>query len=224
MVGDRRIRIIVVDDHPVVRDGIREVLGNFSDFDVVGQAGDGAEAVRLAAEVTPEVIVMDVLMPEKGGVDACREIMDLLPETRVLMLTASTAPEAVVEAVAAGAAGYLLKDSGLDKLVEAIRDVVEGRFTLTAEVLRQAATMIRRDFAVSRLRGPEVLTEREKEILRLFCRGLSYAQIAEADGISRSTVRNALHRIQDKVGIGSKQEMVVWAVKNGLLEGAGPNA
>ena len=127
MVGDRRIRIMVVDDHPVVRDGMREVLNNFSDFDVVGQAGDGAEAVRLAAELRPEVIIMDVLMPEKGGIDACREIMDLLPGTRVLMLTASTAPAAVVESVAAGAAGFLLKDSGVEQLAEAIRQVGHGR-------------------------------------------------------------------------------------------------
>ena len=100
MVLDRRIRMIVVDDHPVVRDGIRELLNHFSDFHVVGKAGDGAEAVRLAAELGPEVIIMDVLMPERDGIDACREIMDLLPGTRVLMLTASTAPQAVVESVA----------------------------------------------------------------------------------------------------------------------------
>ena len=112
------------------------------------------EAVRLAAELGPEVIIMDVLMPERDGIDACREIMDLLPETRVLMLTASTAPQAVVESVAAGAAGYLLKDSGVEELAGAVREVAEGRFNLTAAVLRQAAVMIRRDLRVSRSAAP----------------------------------------------------------------------
>ena len=226
MVLDRRIRMIVVDDHPVVRDGIGELLNHFSDFHVVGKAGDGAEAVRLAAELGPEVIIMEVLMPERDGIDACREIMDLLPGTRVLMLTASTAPQAVVESVAAGAAGFLLKDSGVEELAGAVREVAEGRFNLTAEVLRQAAAMIRRDLGVSGSRGPEVLTEREREreLLRLFCSGRSYAQIADADGIGRSTVRNVLHRVQDKVGTESKQEMVVWAVTNGLIDPAEPKA
>ena len=217
MPHNGRIRLMVVDDHPVVRDGIRHVLQHFAQFDVVGQAGDGEEAVRLAADLKPDVIIMDVIMPGKDGVEACREIIDLLADTRVLILTAATAPEAVIEAIAAGASGYLLKDSGVDKLVEAIQEIAEGRVNLTADALRKAATMIRNDSMVSRFRGPELLTARETEILRLFCRGLSYTQIADADGISRSTVRNTIDRIQDKAGVGSKQEMVIWAVRAGLL-------
>ena len=219
MLTDKRIRVMVVDDHPVVRDGIRRVLQHFGDFNVVGLAGDGEEAVRLAVELTPEVIIMDVIMPGKDGVDACREIMDLLPDTRVLMLTASSAPDAVVEAIAAGASGYLLKDSGVDQLVAAIREIAEGQVKLTADALRRAAMMIRKNVSSSSSRGPELLTAKELQVLRRFCRGLSYTQIADADGISRSTVRNTIDRIQDKAGVGSKPEMVIWAVRAGLLDG-----
>ena len=218
MFQSRQIRVMVADDHPVVRDGIREVLNHFDEFNVVGLAANGDEAVRLAAELRPDVVVMDVIMPVKDGVDACREIMDLMTETRVLMLTASTAPGAVIEAIAAGASGYLLKDSGVDRLVEGIRDVSQGRVNLTAEALRRAAIMIRRDSVLSRTRGPDMLTPKETAMLRQFCRGLSYTQIADSDGISRSTVRNTIHRVQDKVGVDSKQEMVIWAARNGLLD------
>ena len=214
-----RIRVMVVDDHPVVRDGIWRVFQHFGELDVVGLAGDGQEAVRLAVELAPEVIVMDLIMPGKDGLDACREIMDLLPSTRVLMLTASSAPEAVVEAIAAGASGYLLKDSGVDQLVAAIQEIAKGQTNLTAEALRRAAMMIHKGVNTSRPRGPEVLTAREMEMLRHFCQGLSYRQIADTTGISRSTVRNAIDRIQDKAGAGSKPEMVIWAVRAGLLDG-----
>lgn len=222
MPPQQRIRVMVADDHPVVRDGIGRVLQHFEQFDVVGLAGDGEEAVRLAVELTPEVVIMDVVMPGKDGVEACREIIDLLPDTRVLMLTASSAPDAVVEAIAAGASGYLLKDSGVDQLVAVIQEIAEGRINLTADALRRAAVMIRRGAGASRSRGPEFLTARELEILRHFCRGLSYTQMADAYGISRSTVRNTIDRIQDKAGVGSKPEMVIWAVRAGLLDGYEP--
>ena len=106
-----RIRVMVVDDHPIVRSGLRDVLEASGRFEVVGQAGDGEEAVRTVEELKPDVIVMDVIMPGKDGIDACREIMELLPDTRVMMLTASTEEDAVIEAVAAGATGYLQKFS-----------------------------------------------------------------------------------------------------------------
>ena len=213
------IRVMVVDDHPVVREGIRRFLQHFAEFDVVGVAGDGEAAVRMASEVAPDVIIMDVVMPEKGGVDACREIIDLMPGTGVLMLTASTAPDAVIEGIAAGARGYLLKDSGVEELVGAIKEVAEGRVNLTAEALQRAAVMILKDPAGARFRGPDLLTARETELLRLFCRGLSYAQIAASAEIGESTVRNTLDRVQHKAGAGSKTQMVVWAVRVGLLDG-----
>ena len=122
MPADQRIRVMVVDDHPVVRDGLRNALMYSDEFDVVSQAANGSEAVGLAEDLRPDVIIMDVIMPEKDGVDACREIVDLLPDTRVLMLTASTEDEAVIESIAAGATGYLLKDTGLVELLETVRE------------------------------------------------------------------------------------------------------
>ena len=105
----KQIRVMLADDHPIMRDGLRDALQDEGDFEVVGSAGDGVEAVTMAQGLEPEVIVMDVIMPNKDGVDACREIMELLPDTRVLMLTASTTEDAVIEAIAAGATGYLQK-------------------------------------------------------------------------------------------------------------------
>ncbi len=212
------IRVMVVDDHPVVREGIRRSLQHFAEFDVVGVAGSGEEAVRLASQVAPDVIIMDVIMPGMGGVDACREIIHLMPGVGVLMLTASTAPAAVIEGVAAGASGYLLKDSGVKQLVGTIREVAEGRVNLTADALRQAAMLIRKDPAGAGFRGPDLLTTRETELLRLFCRGLSYAQISAATEVGQSTVRNTLDRVQHKAGASSKTEMVIWAVRAGLLD------
>lgn len=219
MEADGRKRVLVADDHPVVGEGIRQVLDHSDEFRVVGVAMDGEEAVRMAREFAPDVVIMDVLMPGKNGIDACREITELQPEIRVLMLTASNSSEAVVESVAAGATGYLVKDSGADRLVETLRDVAEGRFQLTADELRRAAGRIRKNALRSRPMDPGSLTPREKDVLLKFCEGMSYAQIAEEYGISRSNVRNTVYRIHDKTGSGSNQEMVVWAVRSGLLDG-----
>ena len=126
MAPATQTRVMVVDDHEIMRDGLREVLQRAGDFDVVGQAGDGEAAVRVAQSLKPDVIIMDVMMPLKNGIDACREITEMLPDTRVLMLTASAEEDAVMEAVAAGATGYLQKYSGKERLLRAVRDVAEG--------------------------------------------------------------------------------------------------
>ena len=122
MSSGERIRVMIVDDHSILRIGLKQVLEQSGEYEVVGQAADGEEAVRVAADVSPDVVVMDVMMPKKDGVEACREIMESAPETRVVMLTASTEDDAVVEAVAAGATGYLQKETGLDRLLSAMRD------------------------------------------------------------------------------------------------------
>ena len=113
-----RIRVLLADDHSIVLEGLQVMLERSGEFEVVGQARDGEEAVRAAAELSPDVIVMDVMMPNKDGVEACREIMESAPDTRVIMLTASTEEDAVIEAVAAGATGYLQKVSGMDRLLD----------------------------------------------------------------------------------------------------------
>ena len=126
MTNPMQTRVVLVDDHEIMRDGLRVVLERESDLEVVGHAGDGAAAVRAAQQFRPDVIVMDVMMPLKSGIDACREITEMLPDTRVLILTAASEDDAVMEAVAAGATGYLQKYSGKEKLLTAVRDVAMG--------------------------------------------------------------------------------------------------
>ena len=209
---------MVVDDHPIMRNGLRDTLEASGRFEVVGQAEDGEEAVRTVEEVAPQVIVMDVIMPNKDGIDACRDIKELLPETRVLMLTASTEEDAVIEAVAAGATGYLQKYSRPEELVAAVLDVAEGRLRIPGDVVREVFALVRGDRELASRQAPGNLTALERETLTLFASGRSYTEIAEARGISTVTVRNTLYRIQDKLGVANKQELVIWAVRNGLLD------
>ena len=212
----RRIRVLLADDHSIVREGLQAMLERSEEFEVVGQARDGVEAVKAASELSPDVIVMDVMMPKKDGVEACREIMESLPGTRVIMLTASTEADAVIEAVAAGATGYLQKVSGMDRLLSAVRDVAAGEMRLPSEVVRRVFERIR---AAARADEEEAeLTPREQEILASFCRGMSYVAIAQAREVKPVTIRNAVYTIQVKLGVASKQEIVVWAVRNGLLD------
>ena len=220
MSSRERIRVMVADDHPIMRNWLRDALNGEEDFEVVGQVSDGVEAVSMAVRVEPDVVVMDVMMPGKDGVDACREIMEALPGTQVLMLTASSSSEdAVVEAVAAGATGYLQKHSAPEELAVAIRDVANGRLRIPDRAIRRVFELIPGQRGLGAGRVLEEITDREKEILRLFARGKSYAQIAGARGNKASTIKNAIYRIQEKLGLNSKQELVVWAVRNGLLDG-----
>ena len=218
MSSPNRIRVMVVDDHPIMRNGLRDTLEASGRFEVVGQAEDGEEAVRTVEEIDPQVIVMDVIMPNKDGIDACRDIMELLPETRVLMLTASTEEDAVIEAIAAGATGYLQKYSRPEELVEAVLDVARGRLRIPGKVVREVFALVRGDRELAARQATAKLTARERETLTLFAGGRSYTEIAEARGNSAVTVRNTLYRIQDKLGIGRKQELVIWAVRNGLVD------
>ena len=210
------IRVLLVDDHSIMREGLQSMLAGSEELEVVGQARDGEEAVRAAAELSPDVVVMDVMMPNKDGVEACREIMDAAPDVRVIMLTASTEEDAVIEAVAAGATGYLQKVSGMDRLLDTIRQVAAGELRLPADVVRRVFEGIRRGAEPEDQNGP--LTRREREILALFCRGMSYARIAEIREVRPVTIRNAIYAIQGKLEVRSKQEIVVWAVQNGLLD------
>ena len=218
MSSVERIRVMVVDDHPIMRDGLREALEASGRFEVVGQAADGEEAVRTVAEIRPDVIVMDLIMPRMDGIDACREIKEILPDTRVLMLTASTEEDAVIEAFAAGATGYLEKYSRPEELAEAVLDVAEGQGRIPEKVVSRLFTMLKGERRQATRRATDKLTTLEQEVLTLFASGRSYSQIAEARSNSTVTVRNTLYRIQDKLGVTTKQELVVWAVQNGLLD------
>ena len=212
--------MLIVDDHSVLRVGLKEVLEDTGEFEVVGQAWDGDEAVRVAAEVLPDVVVMDVLMPGKDGVQACREIMESAPSTRVIMLTASSEEDAVVDSLAAGATGYLQKEADLDRLLSAVHDVAKGELRVPAGVVSRVFAGIREDTGSA---DPDPvacagLSERQRELLVLFARGMSYGDIAREQGVQAASVRNAIYRIQHKLKVNSMQGLVVWAVRNGLVE------
>ena len=221
MTSETRTTVMLVDDHKVMRDLLRDALEDTGEYEVVAQAADGAEAVRLFGEVVPDVIVMDVIMPVMDGIEACREITDRLPDTRVLMLTASTEGDAVVQSIAAGATGYLQKYSGKDELLVTLREVAEGEFRIPADAARRISRAVRSAPPAVGSDLLDTLTNREREILRLFVNGLTYPEIGEVRGISGLTVRNAMSDIQKKLGFKTRQQMVVWTVRVGLVDGGG---
>ena len=219
MSSDKKINVMIVDDHAIVREGIAQVLEQSGEFEVVGQAGDGEQAVGMAQELRPDVIIMDIVMPFKDGIEACRDITATLPDTRVLMLTASNRDSAIVQAVNAGATGYLQKFSGKEMLLSTLREVAEGDFRLQGEAARRLVTAMSGGPGPIPPNEPDRLTARERDLLRMFARGMSYAEIAEARGNKNPmTVRNAVYALRRKLGVGSRQEMGVWAARSGLLD------
>ena len=222
MTSDTRTRVMLVDDHSIMRELLRDALENTGEFQVVAQAADGEEALRAVAEFAPDVIVMDVIMPVMDGIEACREITDSSPGTRVLMLTASNEKDAIVRSIAAGATGYLQKYSGKEQLLATLREVAEGEFRIPGSAARRLSRAVRspsNDAASERL---DTLTDREKEILKLFAEGLTYQEIGEIRNISALTVRNAVSAVQKKLGFKTRQQMVVWAVRIGLVDDGPP--
>ena len=211
-------KIMLVDGHMIMREGLQEVLERTGEYEIVGHASDGEVAVEMAQSLSPDVIIMDILMPVKDGIEACREIKDALPATHVFILTASTEEDTVVQAVAAGATGYLQKFSGREKLISTVRDVSKGEFRMPGDVMRRVFQGIRSTSDL--ITSPELdrLTPREQEILKFFARGLSYSEIAGFMGNRPLTIRNAVYAIQNKLGVKTKQELVVWAVRRGLLD------
>ena len=217
-MGDNRVvRVLLVDDHQIMLDGLQKLLESSGDFEIVGQARTGDQAVSLATEHKPDVVVMDVILTGRDGIDACREINETVPETRVLMLTAATEEESVLNAISAGATGYLRKLSNAQKLLDTIRDVAEGEYRMPQEVMRKVFAGVRISPQLADKSALDRLTEREKQILQLFAGGRSYSDIARLRGNQTVTIRNAIYGIQNKIGVKSKQEMVLWAVRNGLL-------
>ena len=219
MTSDNRTSVMLVDDHQVMRDLLRDALENTGEFQVVAQAADGQEALRLVQEAAPDVIVMDVIMPVMDGIDACREITELLPETRVLMLTASNEKDAIVRSIAAGATGYLQKYSGKEQLLETLREVALGEFRIPGNAARRLARAVRSPSDSDGAERLATLTEREREILKLFAGGLTYQEIGEVREISALTVRNAVSGVQRKLGFKTRQQMVLWAVRADLVDG-----
>lgn len=211
------IRVMLVDDHSIVRQGLKEILDRTDEYEVVGEAADGVQAVELAKAIEPDVVLMDLIMPRKDGVEASREILEAVPNTHILVLTASTADDAVINALAVGASGFLQKVCEREDLLAAIRDAAEDRSSVSVGMLRRALGAGQVAPASGKGGGGK-LTERERNTLTHFARGNSYAEVAEIMGNTAVTVRNTIYRIEQKLGVRTKQEIVAWAALNGLLD------
>jgi two-component system, NarL family, response regulator LiaR len=210
------IRVLIVDDHAIVRKGIRALLSEAVGFEVVGEADDGQAAVVSARETNPDVILMDLLMPGMDGIEATRLITGHLPEARILVLTSFAADNKVFPAIKAGAAGYMLKDSSADELVRAIRQVHRGETPLHPTIARKLLQEVARPTEL--LPSPEALTAREMAVLRLIAQGLSNQQIAGRISVSEPTVRTHVSRILAKLHLASRTQAALFAVREGLVD------
>jgi DNA-binding NarL/FixJ family response regulator len=219
------IRVLIVDDHALYRRGLQTVLATEDGIDVVGEAADGIEAVVLAEETLPDVIVMDVGMPKRGGIEACRLIKQRVPSARIIMLTSSDDEANLFEAIRAGANGYLLKDVPPEEVAAGIRGVFHGQSLISpmmaSKLLTEFAQMSHQGAAVPAA-TPELelprLTERELQILRLVARGGLNREIATELYISENTVRNHIRNILDKLQMHSRMEAAMYAVRQRLIE------
>ncbi len=215
------IRVLIVDDHALFRRGLQMVLEGEPDIDVVGEASDGSEAVKKAEDSTPDVVLMDVRMPKRSGIEATRVIKDTLPSTRILMLTISDEEADLYEAIKAGASGYLLKEISIDEVANAVRQVNQGQSlispSMASKLLNEFATMVKRRDERSQMPGPR-LTDRELQVLRLVAKGLNNKDIGDDLFISENTVKNHVRNILEKLHLHSRMEAVVYAVREKLLD------
>jgi len=213
-----RTRIMVVDDHEVVRSGLKAILEPEEDLEVVGEASSAREAVQKVPRLDPHVVLMDVRMGEMSGIEACRLIKSAHPQVNMLMLTSFSEEEAVTAAIMAGASAYILKNVGRADLIKTIRAVAAGQNLLDPSVTKRVMEKLAQLAAKEEERVVEVISEREKEVLTLVARGLTNKEIAKNLIITENTARNHVSRILDKLGLTRRSEAAVFAAEHGLLK------
>jgi NarL family two-component system response regulator LiaR len=213
-IADEPIRVLVADDHAIVRKGIRALLATEPSIEVVGEAQNGQEAVDQAREVLPDVVLMDLVMPEMDGLEATRRILEAQPKVRVLVLTSFASDDKVFPAIRAGAMGYLLKDSSPEELTHAIEQVYLGESSLHPSIARKVLQQLAHPADT----GPdrEILTERETEVLQLLAQGRSNREIAGVLTISEATVRTHVSNILAKLNLCSRTQAALYALREGL--------
>jgi two-component system NarL family response regulator len=211
--------VAVVDDQELFRRGLTMLLGVEDDIEVVGEAGDGVAATELAATAVPDVILMDVRMPKRSGIEACVAIKDVAPTARIIMLTVSDEEADLYDAVKNGASGYLLKDSSIDEVAQAIRVVADGQSLISPSMAIKLLDEFKQMSRTDRQQVPSPrLTDRELEVLKLVAQGLNNREIAKRLFISENTVKNHVRNILEKLQLHSRMEAVMYAVREKLLD------
>jgi two-component system NarL family response regulator len=213
------IRVVVVDDQQLFRRGLTMLLSVEEDIEVVGEAGDGVAAAELAGTAVPDVILMDVRMPKRSGIEACASIKEVAPTARIIMLTVSDEEADLYDAVKNGASGYLLKDSSIDEVAQAIRVVADGQSLISPSMAIKLLDEFKQMSRSDRQQVPSPrLTERELEVLKLVAQGLNNREIAKRLFISENTVKNHVRNILEKLQLHSRMEAVMYAVREKLLD------
>lgn len=215
-----KIRVLIVDDHQVVRQGLRTFLDLHPDILVAGEAGTGAAAVDLAAQLKPDIVLMDLVMPGLDGITATRQIKALGAGIKVIALTSFTEDDKVFPAIQAGASSYLLKDVTPNALVDAIRAVHRGEARLHPEIMRKLMEQVAHQPQAESAAKVTALTQRELEVIRLVGQGRSNREIAEALVISEKTAKTHVSNILGKLGLEDRTQMAIYAVRNGLVNQA----
>lgn len=210
------IRVLITDDHPVVRRGMIALLATRADIEVAGEATNGREAIEQVRQLNPDVILMDLMMPEVDGVQAIKQIMEEAPEAKILVMTSFATDDKVFPAIKAGALGYLLKDTGPDELIDAIHQVYQGEPSLHPEIARKVLMEISNPATKTPSEDP--LTERELEVLKSIAHGMSNQEIALSLSISETTVRTHVSRILSKLHLASRTQAALYALKEGLAD------
>ncbi|MEJ2262639.1 MAG: response regulator transcription factor [Anaerolineales bacterium] len=213
-MSERPIRVLVVDDHPIVVKGTRALLEEFDDIEVVGDAQNGLVAIEENKKLQPDVILMDLIMPEMDGIEAIRSITEEQPNAKILVLTSFITDDKVFPAIKAGALGYLLKDSESDDLIKAIRQVYRGEPSLHPSIARKMLQELGRSTPEKPI--PEPLTDRETEVLRLLAKGHDNQEIADKLVIAEVTVRTHISRILRKLHLANRVQATLYALREGL--------
>lgn len=208
------IRILIADDHAIVREGLRSLIGVQPDMEIVGEAADGVEAVLKYRSLQPDVILLDLVMPRQGGIQAIGEIARENPDARILVLTSFAEDDRVFSAIKAGALGYLLKDSLPEELLRVIREVSRGELSLHPTIARKLMRELKRPPDLPPVENP--LTEREVEVLQLIAKGLTNQEIAERLTISERTVRTHVSNILGKLHLANRTQAALYALREGL--------
>jgi len=207
------IRILITDDHAIVREGLHKLISTEPGMEVIGEAADGIQAVQMACELKPDVILMDMVMPRMGGLEAIRKIKEECPEARILVLTSFSDDETVFPAIKAGALGYMLKNTSPNLLLSAIRDVYQGNSSMSPDIANKLMSELQRKSDLPLTKDP--LTQREMDVLKLVAQGFTNQEIADQLVISEGTVRTHVSNILSKLHLANRTQAALFALREG---------